>query len=207
MHIYAFGSVCRGDVSLDSDVDLLAVVQGHDPNLNPNDYSIYSYDRIKEIWEQGNPFAWHLFTESKLLYSSDQVDFLGALGKPKPYGRCRQDCDKFLTLFREARESFVQQDGSNVFDLSMVFLAIRNFATCFSLGLLSRPDFSRHSALRLGHYSLPILDSAYKVLERSRLLSTRAFGNSITDQEAQIAFEEFSCIEEWMDRLAKEIDQ
>jgi hypothetical protein len=87
---------------------------------------------------------------------------------------------------------------SKVFDLSMVFLAIRNFATCFSLGTLDKADFSRSSALRLGEHSLSIPRDAYKVLERSRILCTRAIGESITDREARMAFGQFSRIEEWM---------
>jgi len=201
MHIYAFGSVCRGDVLPGSDIDLLAVVQGHDPRFSPDDYSIYSYERIREIWEDGNPFAWHLAIESKLLYSSDGSDFLKSLGKPMAYRNCLQDCEKFFALFREARASFESQAESKVFDLSMVFLAIRNFATCFSLGTLDKPDFSRSSALRLGEHSLSIPRDAYKVLERSRILCTRAIGESVTDREAQVAFGQFSRIEEWMKRL------
>lgn len=204
MHIYAFGSVCRGEISIDSDVDLLAIVQGHDARFSPDDYSIYSYERIREIWTEGNPFAWHLSIESRLLYASDQFDFLGSLGNPRPYTKCRQDCEKFFALFREARESFRAHRDSRVFDLSMVFLAIRNFATCFSLGALAKPDFSRNSALRLGNYSLPISVNAYNVMERSRILSTRGVGESIADQDAQIAFEQFSDIEDWMDRLLTE---
>jgi len=201
MHIYAFGSVCRGDVSPGSDIDLLAVVQGHDPRFSPDDYSIYSYERIREIWEEGNPFAWHLAIESKLLYSCNESDFLKSLGKPTAYKNCLQDCEKFFALFKEARASFESQAESKVFDLSMVFLAIRNFATCFSLGTLDRPDFSRSSALRLGEHSLSIPRDAYKVLERSRILCTRAIGESVTDREAQVAFGQFSRIEEWMKGL------
>ncbi len=201
MHIYAFGSVCRGDVSPGSDIDLLAVVQGHDPRFSPDDYSIYSYERIREIWEEGNPFAWHLAIESKLVHSSDQSDFLASLGKPVAYRKCLQDCEKFFALFREARASFESQTGSRVFDLSMVFLAIRNFATCFSLGTLDKPDFSRNSALRLGERGLSIPRDAYKVLERSRILCTRAIGDAITDCEARMACVQFSRIEEWMKGL------
>jgi hypothetical protein len=201
MHIYAFGSVCRGDVSLGSDVDLLAVVNGHDPRFNTNDYSIYSYDRIREIWEEGNPFAWHLAVESKLLYSADLSDFLATLGKPAIYTRGIQDCEKFFALFREACISFESQAESKVFDLSMVFLAIRNFATCYSLGFLNKPDFSRSSALRLNDHSLSIPQDAYQILERSRILCTRAVGQSISDHEIRIAFKQFSRIEEWMKML------
>ena len=35
MHLYAFGSVCRGDINYDLDIDLLALVSGHDARLNP----------------------------------------------------------------------------------------------------------------------------------------------------------------------------
>jgi predicted nucleotidyltransferase len=201
MHIYAFGSVCRGDVSPASDIDLLAVVQGHDQRFSPDDYSIYSYERIREIWEEGNPFAWHLAFEAKLLYSSDESDFLKSLGKPMAYRNCLKDCEKFFALFGESRSSFESHAESKIFDLSIVFLAIRNFATCFSLGTLDKPDFSRASALRLGEYSLSIPPDAYNVLERSRILCTRAIGESVTDREAQVAFGQFSRIEEWMKGL------
>jgi hypothetical protein len=205
MHIYAFGSVCRGDVLPGSDIDLLAVVQGHDPRFSPDDYSIYSYERIQEIWAEGNPFAWHLAIESRLLHSDDGCDFLKSLGKPKAYGNCLQDCEKFFALFREARASFESQADTSVFDLSMVFLAIRNFATCFSLGTLDKPDFSRSAALRLGEFSLSMPRDAYKVMERSRILCTRAIGESVTDREAQMAFGQFSRIEEWMRGLLAQV--
>jgi hypothetical protein len=201
MHIYAFGSICRGDVTSDSDVDLLAIVSGYDARFSQDDYSIYSYDRIKEIWADGNPFAWHLSLESKLLYSSDQLDFLVSLGEPRPYGAARRDCEKFRALFREARDSFISCTGSNVFDLSVVFLAIRNFAACYSLGVLDKPDFSRHSAIRLGPYSLSLSRDAYEVLERARVLCTRAVGTCIMDEDADIAAGQFSHIEEWMNKL------
>jgi hypothetical protein len=153
---------------------------------------------------EGNPFSWHLSIESKLLYSSDQSDFLAALGRPDAYRRCQQDCEKFFALFREARTSLESQVESKVFDLSMVFLAIRNFATCFSLGALNKPDFSRSSALRLGDNSLSISGNGYEVL-RDRAYFVHAVGASITDQEAQIAFGQFPQIEEWMTRLLTKV--
>jgi Nucleotidyltransferase domain len=205
MHIYAFGSICRGDVSPSSDIDLLAIVRGHDPRFSLHEYSIYSYERIREIWREGNPFAWHLAIESKLLYSPDQSDFLASLGKPAAYAKCLSDCEKFFDLFREARVSFETELETKVFDLSMVFLAVRNFATCFSLGTLDNPDFSRNSALRLGEDSLTIPRDAYVILERSRILCTRAIGETISNEEALMAFGQFSRIEEWMNGLLAKV--
>jgi hypothetical protein len=207
MHIYAFGSVCRGDVSLGSDVDLLTVVERFDARFSPDTYSIYSYRRITEIWKEGNPFAWHLSREAKLLYASDNTDFLGSLGSPEAYRNCAADCEKFYVLFRDATTSPTNHSTTRVFDLSTVFLSIRNIATCFSLGVLAQPDFSRHSALHLGEHSLEISRKPYEVLERSRILCTRAYGNNVMPEEAEIACAEFPRVGEWMGRLTAEAER
>jgi hypothetical protein len=203
MHIYAFGSVCRGDISLNSDTDLLAITDGHDSRFDPDIYSIYSYKRIKEIWQEGNPFAWHLALESKLLFSSDQNDYLKSLGNPAAYRNCFRDCQKFYRLFREACTSIAANSTSRVFDLSTIFLSVRNIATCFSLGVTAHPDFSRNSATKLDLFSIKISSGAYQVLERARILCTRGNGNDITDSEVDIAILEFDEIDKWMDRLTK----
>ena len=204
MHIYAFGSVCRGDVSFGSDIDLLAAVDGFDARFSPDTYSIYSYRRIREIWAEGNPFAWHLSMEAKLLFASDETDVLRALGSPEPYRNCSRDCEKFQSLFRDAAASAKSNRTTLVFDLSTIFLSIRNIATCFSMGVLTRPDFSRGSALHLGEYSLAMSRHPYEILERSRLLCTRGCGNAVTSEEIGIACTELSRIEEWMDQLTAE---
>lgn len=205
MHIYAFGSVCRGDIGPDSDIDLLAVVDGFDDRFDPDAYSIYSRQRVQEIWAEGNPFAWHLSLESRLLHSSDGTDILGELGRPMRYDACARDCKKFQALFLDARSSMASGPTIRVFDLSMVFLAIRNFATCFSLGFLDRPDFSRHAAIRIGASSLAIPADAYKILERARILCTRGQGVAITDTEVELAVRQFPVIDEWMIQLLSQV--
>src|SRR5262249_32362461 len=138
---------------------------------------------------------------------SDEKDFFRTIGRPNSYKNCRSDCEKFFALFREARASLDAQVESRIFDLSTVFLAIRNFATCFSLGTLVIPDFSRNSALRLGVFSLSISTNAYEILERSRILCTRAIGAPITDQEAQLAIRQFPQVNGWMTRLLKKVSK
>ena len=204
MHIYAFGSLCRGDVTKGSDADLLAIVDGHDSRFDPEAFSIYSYERIKELWQEGNPFAWHLALESRLLYSSDQHDFLKDLGNPAEYKNCVRDCEKFFALFREASASIVSGGNSMVFNLSTTFLSIRNLATCFSLGIGKSPDFSRSSALHLGPNRIPISQSSYQILERSRILCTRGSGADVSHAEADSVVRELDAIEKWMDSLLAE---
>lgn len=204
MHIYAFGSVSRGDISYGSDIDLLAIVEGENQRFDPEVYSIYSYRRIGVLWKEGNPFAWHLALESKLVFASDSVDWIGGLGKPAAYKNCVVDCIKFRDLFHEARNSLTGDRRSEVFDLSTVFLSVRNIATCYSLGVLDRPDFSRHSAIRLPErVRLQISSVAYETIERARILTTRGYGESVTEFEARRVTAELEGIEEWMNELVE----
>jgi hypothetical protein len=204
MHIYAFGSVCRGDISASSDIDLLAITDGHDSRFNPDSYSIYSYKRISELWQEGNPFAWHLALESKLLFSSEKNDYLKSLGNPSPYKNCVNDCEKFHALFRDARTSLTSKPSSKIFDLSTIFLSLRNIASCFSLGVTNTPIFARNSATTVGTFSIKISSNTYQVLERARILCTRGYGNSISTSEINIAILEFDEIDKWMDGLVRE---
>jgi hypothetical protein len=209
MHIYAFGSISRGDIQANSDVDLLAIVDGFDSRFSSDTYSIYSYSRLRDLWQEGNPFAWHLSLESRLIFSSNNVDYLKSLGLPRKYNNCTLDCHKFSSLFRGAAESIAERQNSKVFDLSTVFLSIRNIATCYSLGKTNQPVFSRNSALCLGKSSLNITNEVYDILLRSRILCTRGSGPNITEREFQVAVSQFNTINEWMTLLTAqaEIDE
>jgi len=199
-HIYAFGSVCRGEVTPESDVDLLAVTQGIDQRFNSDLYSVYSYARLAEIWSEGSPFAWHLSLESRLLYSPDNSDFLRELGVPAAYTSAARDCQKFFALFAGSANALRARTNSPVFELSTIFLAVRNFATCYSLGT-GLPDFSRHSALRLGANSLVFSSDVFGVLERARLLCTRGVGAMISQDETASVTLALGEIEGWMRTL------
>lgn len=199
MHIYAFGSICRGEVDLFSDIDMLAIVNGRDDRFSTRDYSIYSYTRIAELWEQGNSFAWHLFWESKLIYSSDSTDYLRSIGEPSAYKSGLADCNKFREIFVSAKKSIEGSDLVEIFDLSSVFLAIRNFATCYSLHIGVKPDFSRNSARNLGVHSIPIDNPTYELLERARVLSTRGVGELLSAYDIGKAKMVLNKIESWMD--------
>lgn len=206
MHIYAFGSVCRGDVIAGSDIDLLAIVEGFDSRFEPEAYSIYSYNRLRDLWQEGNPFAWHLSLESRLIFSSENNDFLKSLDTPSAYKNCKRDCHKFYSLFKEAKESITNGGNSRIFDLSTVFLSIRNIATCYSLEMTAKPDFSRNAALRLEQESLAITNESYDIFLRSRVLCTRGYGASISDQEFRMAISKLDEIEHGMGLLLIRVD-
>lgn len=203
LHIYAFGSICRGEIAPGSDVDLLAVSSGGSNDLSRSMFSIYSHSKIRTIWREGNPFAWHLHIESRLIHSSDGADFISTLGSPATYAKAREDCKRFLTIYRQALVSLQHDRASAIFDLSAAFLGLRNFATCFLLGR-GRSDFSRGAALNL-ICDMPHGDlSAYRVLERARLLCTRGHGDMLTRAEIDQTIKSLPNFEERMMGLMKE---
>ncbi|WP_299622549.1 nucleotidyltransferase domain-containing protein [Pelagibius sp.] len=206
MHIYAFGSICRGDISVESDIDLLALVESRDPRLDPQKFSIYSYKRIGELWATGNAFAWHLALESKLVHSEDGRDFLKGLGMPSDYISVVEDCRRFREIFESALLSVQQDTPSLVFELSTVFLAIRNTATCFSLAMSPNPTFGRDSARKLGRRSIPISDNVYSTLMQARLLSTRGVGDDIAEINMHSLLNELESCRLWMNELCLEAE-
>lgn len=203
MEIYAFGSVVRGEIDKFSDIDLLILKDiGEDMSeIDKEQYSIYTYQRISELWLEGNPFAWHLFIEGKCIFTNNKIPFLDSLNKPSNYKNLKDDLNKFFELFITSKNSILDEKYSIDFDLSMIFLAIRNFASCFSLGYLKNYEFSRNSALRLDKYSIEINNQVYDRLKKSRLLSTRGLGDKISQNELILIINEFPKIEKWFNQL------
>ena len=195
-HIYAFGSICRGEIDSSSDIDLLACLSKPNPQIDPNKFSIYSYDRIKELWMEGNPFSWHLHLESKMIYSPDGSNFLEELKEPSKYNNVADDCKKFRNLFSESYFSLLESRNSMVFNLSCMFLATRNFATCYSLGM-GKPVFSRISPLLIDK-RLPIDNNTFDIFVRARILSTRGHGETVSKNEVETAKSAAPIITEWM---------
>jgi hypothetical protein len=205
LHIYAFGSLCRGEFGPDSDVDLLAIVSGGRNQLSRKTFSIYSHKRIREIWNEGNAFAWHLHLEARPIHLCDGRNFLSELGRPSRYSSQAADCEKFLNLLRTSRRSVEADHQSLLFDLSSVFLAIRNFSTCFMLGN-GEADFSRNVALRFMGTHPPVSLEVYRALERARLICTRGIGEPLQPRECLSCMEALVALEDWMTKLMGGID-
>jgi len=199
MHIYAFGSIVRGEVGYGSDVDLLACSEEENTALDREKFSIYGYIRLQQLWSEGNPFAWHLYSESKLIYSTDETDFIGSLGIPQQYSNVREDCDKFYALFKEATESIESGSNSKIFNLSCMFLAMRNFATCYSLGQ-GQPIFSRRSPLLI-EPKLRMDEEIFSIFLRARILSTRGFGEILSKKDVALATRQAILIFDWMQEI------
>ena len=205
MDIYMFGSVCRGEVDIGSDVDVLIVLDsGEHHDLDLDKFSIYSHEKIMELWKQGNAFAWHLYDESVLIFSPREVDIIQQLGVPARYDTAISDCERFHRIFNTSKTSLIDDTNSPVFELSNIFLSIRNFAICYSLGMNAPRIYSRDSAVCLGVDSL-ILESNYDLFRRCRLLSSRGYGTQLTSAEIESAKSCLSLINDWMIRLLEKL--
>ncbi|MGP8442380.1 hypothetical protein ACT2E5_09625 [Burkholderia vietnamiensis] len=196
-HYYAFGSICRGEIDRSSDVDLLACTSDRQQAIDPQKFSIYTYDRLKDLWREGNPFAWHLHFESALIFSSDGTDFIKNLGSPSKYKNAGKDCVKFKTLFEESAEALTSSSNSEIFHLSCLFLAIRNFSTCYSF-LIGRPVFSRNSPMLIKP-ALPIKKEQFEIFARARILSTRGYGDKLSQCDILTAKQCLDDIHSWME--------
>lgn len=205
MYIYAFGSICRGEIDFYSDIDLIAISDNKSEleNLDPNKFSIYTEKRLKEYWKMGNPFAWHLYKESKLIFSSKADDLIKKLGEPSPYENGLEDLNKFYNIFLDSVKHIEITRNSFLFDISTIFLSIRNFATCYSLAK-GKINFQRNSALNLGTKSIPISISNYKAFELARLLATRGVGTFPNETDSSRLIMCFKEIDDWMKLLLGE---
>lgn len=204
VHFYAFGSICRGEVDESSDVDLLACITDSDKKVDTNKFSVYTHERVKDLWQEGNPFAWHLYLESKLLYSEDKKDFLQDLGPPRKYKNGLNDCTKFRNLFEDSLSNIKDRSNSQTFDISCMFLATRNFATCYSLHV-GKPNFSRNSPLVIEE-KLKIKEEVFKKLMRARILSTRGIGEELDRDEVNEVIDCAPVIKKWMRNLTERIE-
>lgn len=205
MYIYIFGSLVRGELDEFSDVDLILISDESSLNVDTNKYSIYSTLRVKELFAEGNPFAWHLYYESVLVFSKD-VDFIKSIGKPNKYNNCKNDLIKFKNLFDESIFSIKENELSLIFDLAMIFLSIRNFATCYSLDKYDQPIFSRNSFEKLFDFPLLIEPEIKSMLMMARMSSTRGINIDIKEESLNKLFSDLERIKSWFNEILAEYE-
>lgn len=201
MHIYAYGSVCRGEVVPTSDIDLLALVDDENLNLDQVVFSVYRYTQLRQLWSEGNPFAWHLALESRLIFAEDGVDVIRELGEPVRYGHWRTDSEKFREIYLAAKSELAASRDTTTFELSTMYLAIRNLAICFSLHQGCAPVFSRRAFRQLGVHSLRIDARSTSILEDARILSTRGIGAQPSQRDVEHVLARLPAVDQWISDL------
>jgi predicted nucleotidyltransferase len=186
---YIFGSVARSEQDELSDLDVLAVVQTGGgkvdeavvaqfvpPALRGLKLSIswYGQERLREMFENGELFAWHLADETQPIF--DPSGFLAKLGRPGFYCDAAQDVASFLRVFSGIREQIMAGPHNAAYEAGLVYVCLRNIAMAASSRLCGRPDFSRYSAFRLhGLAPCPITPAQFDIAMRSRMASQRGY--------------------------------
>lgn len=176
--LYVFGSVARAEVSPTSDIDILVIPFSGDCALFPAEWSIYSPELVEDYFRKGRLFAWHLHLEAKCIFTPSKTSFLDALGAPAPYSTMAQDIRELEILLTEAIEEIKSGTNSLVYELGIVYTAVRDIAMSASWALLGAPSFSRRAPYELpAPCPLPFL--AYENAMLARHCSTRGVEISI----------------------------
>ncbi len=177
MWIYVFGSLARGEIDTNSDVDTLCICNNHEKSLVPKKMQNYSEAYLKEIFDSGELFAHHLYLESKLVHSSDGVDIIRKMGKPAPYENWEDDFKAFIEVaFFSISEILTK--GQTVFRKGLLYMSLRDIAMIYSQIKMNAPNFSKYSPYQTD-ISLDVDADDYESLRMCRISSTRGTSDEI----------------------------
>lgn len=212
--IYIFGSVGRGDHDSLSDLDLLAVVKDGAGKLEesyilsfiPSPLSLlkpsiswYGQNRISEMFENGELFAWHLHSDARPIFGN--ANFLESLGKPKPYRDGFLDVSSFQKVLRGIPEQISKNRSNAVYETGLAYVCIRNIAMAASWTLCEKPDFSRYSPFKLKTISqCPIKKDEYEVSMACRMASQRG-APPPTRVNAEYLIDIYNRVEPWVEEI------
>lgn len=170
--IYVFGSICRGESTPTSDVDVLVVPFEVERSRFPQHWSVYSSELLSEYFKAGRLFAWHLHLEAKCIFSPRSESFLASLGPPAPYSTIMDDLDDLEALLKEARDELAAGTENVIYELGIAYTAIRDLAMSASWSLLANPCFAVDAPYRLP-LDPPIQRDIYHQTMVARHASTR----------------------------------
>lgn len=186
--LHVFGSVARGDADSQSDLDILAVIINNrkPPEQPVRDYiqqiygkkssiSWYSYKRIKELYQQGHLFAWHIFLESKEIAYTQEPGIIRQLGKPSKYATAHEDIASLIDILSSINDAIRQCPRNAIYEAGLIYVCARNIALSTSSFTSEGLDFSRYSPynLNIGSFSFPIPLADYELLIQARHSSMR----------------------------------
>ena len=201
--IYAFGSITRGDVSPTSDVDILVIDDIPSSSSFPQDWSVYSKSTISEYYKTGRLFAWHLHLEAILLHPAGGNGFLTKIGAPSQYATAAQDISDLRGLLSDSLQELKNRSPSQIYELGLVYTALRDVAMSASWSLLGKPLFSSHAPYRITP-PCPLPLSSYETAKRSRHASTRG-AQSPSDYRAAADAVLTSPLLEWVDLIGSTV--
>ena len=170
---YVFGSVARGDATATSDVDILVIPRDENCSRDyPPTWSVYQRQTVLDYYKMGRLFAWHLYLESRCLFTPLPTPWLSSLGEPSSYQTARQDVEQLWMLLNGSLDEIRSGTDSLVYELGIAYTAIRDVAMSASWRWLGRPAFSRDAPYQLP-IECPLRFGTYQVAMAARHASTR----------------------------------
>lgn len=184
--IYLFGSVARGDDDDASDIDILIIID----NCSEEDYlkyknyfskllevpvswiSLYRYDKILSMYENGSYFLWHIKVEGKKLYSKNN-ELSGLLENLPRYHGMVNDIKEYTQILEDIHSEMKNKYICVEYELSVMASLVRN--TCIMLSYLNdRLDFSRTFVVKycIEKYGIDVTIDEYKRLYMYRHYET-----------------------------------
>lgn len=203
--IYAFGSVVSGEFDEGSDTDILAIESPFDENRYPSDWSVYSRDRIKELYSRGTLFAWHLHLEAVPIFSSASGGFLESIDPPAPYSEAKQEIQLLLTIAKTALAELASDTPSSIYELGILGVAIRDIGMAASHILNGNFCFSKFAPFLLRSAALPMNRDDYFFLIKCRRATTRGYHVNYDDERCRKIMETSPSIFEWGDKVLTQV--
>lgn len=201
--IYVFGSICRGEATPTSDVDILVIPFADNRSNYPHEWSVYTPEVIEEYFHKGRLFAWHLYLEAKCVHCYGDQPFVGSLGPPAPYSAIADDIDDLEALLKESLSELKAGTRNVVYELGIVHTAIRDIAMCASWAILEQPCFSADAPYRLP-IECPLEPSIYRQMMLARHSSTRGVTIDFDPTDAVRSIAE-APLANWIDSLREAI--
>lgn len=191
--VYLFGSTARGDNDRFSDIDILIVIDDCDEdafietkiNLSgalgmPADWlSLYRISSIKNMYEYGSYFLWHIKLEGIKLYSKSGI-FERLLLTLPTYKKAKEDLLEYLNICKDISDSIKIDDKTLSYELSVLASLTRN--TCIALSYINHNfEFGRTSVIiscqKIMGDKFPFALSEYEELYKYRICYTRSTEN------------------------------
>jgi predicted nucleotidyltransferase len=215
---YIFGSVGRQDHDALSDLDILAVVEDGAGLVNeavvlgsvPAEYrhlqpsiSWYGAERLEEMFNNGELFAWHLHDQAKPLFDPDK--FLSRMGLPGAYTEAEHDIASFLSILEGIPDALDKEPLNAAFEAGLLFVCLRNIGMAASAVLNDTADFSRYSCLRLsGASPCPLPAGKFDMLMQARMASQRGLAPPV-EADDQWVREALVEVQPWLDEVLEKV--
>lgn len=177
-HIYVYGSTTSGEVHRDSDVDILVVTNGsvRESEVDfPSAWSAYTVDKLIELHREGAMFSWHLYQSAKCIFTPNGIDFIKSLGEPGKYSNINNDYAMFRSILIDSIEKLnAGEQCSTIYELGIVYMALRDIGMHVSRYVLGLSDFSKYVNYRIDEGFSSILPvDVFNILLKCRSCTMR----------------------------------